>query len=83
MKLGDDLIKKMSGKYEPSAMLPLHYRNNDIILRTDREGNAVQMFIGKANSSGIIKGDRYSRTIVRDREGKVIKDYWERKGRAS
>ena len=83
MKLGEDLIKKINRKFEPSAMVPMQYRNNDLVVRTDKEGNAVQLFIGKANEEGVIKGDRYSRSIIRDREGKVIKDYWERKGKAS
>jgi hypothetical protein len=55
----------------------------DIVLITDKEGNAIQMFIGRTGDKGNIKGDRYTRTIKHDREGKLIKDYWERKGRAS
>jgi hypothetical protein len=53
------------------------------VVRTDKDGNAIQLFIGKAKDDGTIKGDRYSRTIIKDREGKVIKDYWERKGKAT
>lgn len=83
MKLGEDLVKKINGKYEPSSMVPMRYRNLDLILKIDKEGNAVQLFIGKANEEGNIKGDRYSRSIIKDREGKVIKDYWERKGKAT
>jgi hypothetical protein len=83
MKLSEDLVKKLSQKYEAATLVPLHYRNNDLVVKTDKEGNAIQLFIGKANAEGVIKGDRYSRSIIKDRDGKIIKDYWERKGRAS
>jgi hypothetical protein len=83
MKLSEDLVKKLSQKYEASSLVPLRYKNNDLVLKTDKEGNAIQLFIGKANAEGVIKGDRYSRSIIKDREGKITKDYWERKGRAS
>ena len=83
MKLAEDLLKKLNRSHEPSSLIPLRFRNNDIVIRTDGEGNAVQFFIGKVTEKGTIKGDRYSRTIIKDREGKVIKDYWERKGKAS
>ena len=83
MKLADRLIKKINAKFEPSTMVSTRFGQNDIVLRTDQEGNAIQMFIGKMNQEGMIKGDRYSRSIIKDREGKIIKDYWERKGKAS
>ena len=83
MKLGEQLIKKISGRFEPLSTLRLRFRNNDLVLKTDKEGNAIQLFIGKANAEGIIKGDRYSRSLIRDRDGLLIKDYWERKGKAS
>ena len=83
MKLSEDLEKKLKAKFEASTTVEMRYRNNDMVIRTDKEGNAIQFFIGKANDEGVIKGDRYSRSIIRDREGRVIKDYWERKGKAS
>jgi len=83
MKLSEDLEKKLKAKFEASTTVEMRYRNTDMVIRTDKEGNAIQFFIGKANDEGVIKGDRYSRSIIRDREGRVIKDYWERKGKAS
>jgi hypothetical protein len=82
MGLGEDLIKKLSKKFEPSSMINMRYRSYDLAFKTDDEGNAVQLFMGKANEQGIIKGDRYARTLKYDREGKLIKDHWERKGKA-
>jgi len=83
MALSDDLIKKLKGKFDPSTTSQFRYRTNDIVVQADDEGNAIRAFIGKADESGIIKGDRYSRTLKKDREGNIIKDHWERKGRAS
>ncbi|HZH35642.1 MAG TPA: hypothetical protein VEX65_00095 [Flavisolibacter sp.] len=83
MSLGDDLLKKINRKFEPSATVPLRYKSYDLVVVTDKEGNAVQLFMGKLNDDGIIKGDRYARTLKYNREGGLIKDHWERKGKAS
>ena len=83
MSLGDDLLKKINKKFEPSTKVALRYRSYDLLLITDKEGNAVQLFMGKENEQGIIKGDRYARTLKYDSEGALIKNHWERKGKAS
>lgn len=82
MKLAEKLVKLINRKYEPGTMVSLRFGQQDIRLRTDKEGNAAQMFIGK-EKEGVIRGDRYSRTIITNREGQLLKDYWERKGKAS
>lgn len=83
MSLGDDLLKKINKKFEPSSKVSLRYRSYDLLLVTDKDGNAIQLFMGKENEQGIIKGDRYARTLKYDREGALIKDHWERKGKAT
>lgn len=83
MSLGDDILKKINRKFEPSTKVSLWYKTYDLILITDKEGNAVQLFMGKANNEGVIKGDRYARTLKYNREGHLIKDHWERKGKAT
>jgi hypothetical protein len=83
MALSNGLLKKLERKFEPSTTTRFRYRTNDIVMQSDEEGNAIRMFIGKANEKGLIKGDRYSRTLKKDEEGKISKDHWERKGRAS
>jgi hypothetical protein len=35
------------------------------------------------NEQGKIKGERYARTLKYDREGNLIKDHWELKGKAT
>ena len=83
MSLGDELLKKINKKFEASSKISLRYRNYDMLLVTDKDGNAIQLFMGKANEDGAIKGDRYARTLKYDREGHLIKDHWERKGKAT
>lgn len=53
-----------------------------MVVQSDKEGNVIRAFIGKADE-GLTKGDRYGRILKWDEEGNVIKDHWERKGRAS
>ena len=83
MKLSDELIKKLAGKFVPASMVEMKFKNNDLVFKTDEEGNAALLFIGKKNEHGHIKGERYARTLKRDREGKIFKDHWELKSKAS
>lgn len=83
MKLSDDLIKKLSKKYEPAALMHDAFRGNDIAFKTDGDGNPVQLFIGKRAADGTIKGERFARTLKHDKDGRVIKDHWEKKGKAT
>jgi hypothetical protein len=83
MKLSEDLVKKLSKKHEPSSMIHDTFRGNDIAFKTDEEGNAIQLFVGKRKEDGTIKGERFARTLKRDKEGKVFKDHWEMKGKAT
>jgi hypothetical protein len=39
------------------------------------------LFIGKVQKDGRIKGERYTRTLVRDSRGVLIKDHWDLKGK--
>ena len=83
MSLSEDLVKKLAKKHEPATLIHQRFRGNDIAFKTDEEGNAVQLFVGKADEAGNIRGDRYARTLKYDREVKLIKDHWERKGKAT
>jgi hypothetical protein len=83
MKLSDDLIKKLAKTYEPSTLIQDSFRGNDIAFKTDADGNAIQLFVGKRTQDGTIKGERYARTLKRDTNGNLIKDHWEAKGKAS
>jgi hypothetical protein len=83
MKLGDDLLKIVAKTYEPGTMVELRHKGNDIAFKTDAEGRPILLFVGKRNEDGVIKGERYARTLKTDREGKIIKDHWEMKGKAT
>lgn len=83
LKLGERLLKELNKKFAPVTILQLKVGGFDLVLRTDEQGLAVQAFIGKADAHGSIRGDRFARTLRYDREGNLIKDHWERKGKAS
>lgn len=83
MKLNDDLIKKLSKQYAPSAMVDMEFRGNDLSFKTDDQGNPILLFIGKRAKDGNVRGERYARTLKYDREGICIKDHWELKGKAT
>ena len=83
MALSDDILKKLQRKFEPSSTTPFRYHSVDIVVQSDEHGNAIRIFIGKANDKGVVKDDRYSRILKKDKEGNIIKDHWERKGKAS
>lgn len=82
MALSEHLRTKLSKRYEPSAMVDMRYKGNDLRFKTDDEGNPVLLFIGKALDNGKIKGERYSRTLKRDARGLFVKDHWDLKGKA-
>ena len=75
-------MKKISKTYEPSAVVNLHFNTYDIALKTDEAGNAIIMFIGRLNEYGLITGDRYARRLLKDKNGNVVKDHWDYKGKA-
>jgi len=83
MKLSDDLVKKLSKIYEPSCMTNMQFKGKDIAFKTDEEGRPILLFIGELTDAGTIKGERYARRLAFDREGKVIKDHWELKGKST
>lgn len=83
MALGEDLQKILAKKFEPSSTVQMKYKGYDLSFKTDDEGNAILLFIGKKAEQGTIKGERYNRTLKKDRAGKIFKDHWELKGKAT
>ncbi|MBA2328523.1 MAG: hypothetical protein H0V91_02775, partial [Flavisolibacter sp.] len=53
MAIGVELEKKLRRKFEPSSMISMRYKNFDVMIRTNTDGNAVQLFMRKANAEGI------------------------------
>ncbi|WP_439555451.1 hypothetical protein [Dyadobacter sp.] len=82
MKIGDKLLKQLNKKYAPETMVNQKFGRYDLAFKTDDEGNPVMLFIGNLDEQGRIKGDRFSRAMVKDQAGKLIKDHWDNKGKA-
>ena len=83
MKMSEDLIKKLSGIYEPSAMINLRFKEKDILFKTDEKGNPILLFVGKLSDDGLVRGERFARRLAYDKDGKIIKDHWDNKGKAT
>ena len=83
MKLGPQILKILEKKYESESMVYTTFNSHDLAFKTDSEGNPVLLFLGKKNEKGQVKGLRYSRTLMKNTVGEVIKDHWELKGKAS
>jgi hypothetical protein len=81
MSLGGNLQLKLRKKFQPLSTVYMNFRGNDLAVQTDKEGNAVTLFIGKLTSNGKIKGQRYARTLKADISGRIIKDHWDLKGK--
>lgn len=81
MAIGAELEKKLSKLYEPSSTIEATFKGNDITILTNKDGEAVTLFIGKRKENNAIAGERYSRRIVKDKEGKIIKSHWDNQGK--
>ena len=83
MALNEALLKIMSKLYEPSTLVELKFGRYDLVFKTDDAGRPILLFLGKKNAAGRITGERYARRLLFDTSGHVIKDHWERKGKAT
>jgi len=81
MKIGEKLLKELNKKYEPDRMVNKKFGRYDIAFKTDDEGNPILLFIGNENPEGKITGHRFGRVLIKDKEGKVIKDHWDNRGK--
>jgi hypothetical protein len=77
------LLKLLNKVYEASAMLEQRFGRYDLAFKTDEKGRPILLFIGEKDPNGKIKGERYARRLVFDKEGNIIKDHWDNKGKAS
>jgi len=81
--LGAPLLKLLNKKYSPSTLIEMSFKRYDLAFKTDEEGRPILLFMGKKDENGIIRGERYSRKLMLDEEGKTIKDHWDHKGKAT
>jgi hypothetical protein len=83
MALKPALLKLLDRLYEPKTLVELRFKGLDAVVRTDGEGRPFQLFLGKRGPDGRVHGDRYWRNRMVDATGMVVKDHWDRKGKAS
>lgn len=81
MKIGAKLQKQLDKKYAPSSTIAARFERYDATMVTDDEGNPILLYLGTRGEDGLIKGYRYSRTLIKDPTGKVIKDHWDNHGK--
>ncbi len=81
MKLGQKILKVVSQTYEADTLIERHVGRHALAFKTDEFGRPVLLFLGRAGEHGI-KGERYTRRLVTDAAGKVVKDHWDNKGKA-
>jgi hypothetical protein len=83
MKIGAPLLKILNKSFPVSALHELRFGRYDLAIKADEQGRAVLLFIGHKNDTGKIEGEWFSRRLVTDGEGKVIKDHWDNKGKTN
>ena len=83
MALGPAIIKILSRQYQPSSFIEKRFQRYDLGFKTDEEGNPIILFIGTKDAGGRIRGRSYARRLVKDSNGKLIKDHWDDKGPVS
>lgn len=81
MKLGKQILNILNKTYAASTMVETRFGRYDLAFRTDDAGRPVLLFIGAKDANGWVAGERFTRTIVTDRENNIIKDHWDNKGR--
>ena len=81
--LKEPILKVLNKTYEPLAMVELKFKRYDLAMKTDELGRPVLLFMGEKDAAGKIKGERYARRLITDTDGKILKDHWDHKGKAS
>lgn len=81
MKIGPPLLKILSKTYAPDEMIHQRFGRYDLAFKTDDLGRPILLHIGQADDNGHIKGERFTRRLQADAEGKIIKDHWDNKGK--
>jgi hypothetical protein len=83
MELKEPVLKVLNKVYEPDSLVEKPFKKYDMAFKTDELGRPILLFLGKKEPDGRIKGERFSRRLKIDSNGKIIKDHWEHKGKAT
>jgi hypothetical protein len=82
MKVGPELLKLLNKPYAPNEFIHGQFGRYDLAFKTDEAGRPVLLFLGKADADGHIKGERFARRVQTDKDGSIVKDHWDNKGKA-
>lgn len=82
MNLGEQLLKVLNKKYEPTALIETRCQQYDLAFKTDRDGLPVVAFIGHKDNKGKLFGERFARRLRQLVDGRIVKESWESKGAA-
>jgi hypothetical protein len=83
MELEEPVLKILRKKYQPSSCIETHCSHYDLSFKTDREGDAIVLVLGRKDDTGHIKGERFTRRLRQMANGRIVKEFWEHKGKAS
>lgn len=83
MELKEPILKVLKQVYEPDSLVEKPFKKYHMAFKTDDMGRPVLLFLGHKELDGRIKGERFSRRFKINKEGKIIKDHWEHKGKAT
>jgi len=81
MKLGAQILKVLARTYPPSQLVELPFGRYDIAFQTDNVGRPILLFVGQKQANGLIRGERYTRRLVTEPNGLIIKDHWDAQGK--
>ena len=79
--LKEPLLKILTKMYPPSTLVEQRFGRYNLAIKTDEEGRAILLFIGNKDENGKIKGERYARRLILNKEGQILKDHWDNKGK--
>lgn len=79
MKLGKQILKVLGQTYAADAMIEKRVGRHVLVFKTDDFGRPVLLFIGKHGAHDRIHGERFTRHLVIDASGQIVKDHWDNK----
>ncbi len=83
MELKAPILSILNKQYQPDSLIETTFKRYDLSFKTDETGRPILLFLGQKDKDGKIRGERYARRIQTDKDGKVIKDHWDHKGKAT
>lgn len=83
LMLKETILKVLGKQYAADSMIEIRSGRYDLAFKTDDRGRPILLFMGQKDANGKIKGERYARRLLTDTEGRVVKDHWDHKGKAS